>query len=63
AFTNFYFAFQLANKLNQKDEAEVLLELINDLKTKLNKKTLDRFNKKYVKTSKIRKNSRIILPF
>ena len=51
AFTNFYFAFQLANKLNQKDEAEVLLDLINDLKSKLDKKIIDKFNKKYVKAS------------
>ena len=38
SYTNFYFALELANKLNQKEEAEILNEVVDHLKSKLYKK-------------------------
>ena len=50
-YTNYYYARQLANKLNQKEEAEVLNEAVDRMKSKLNKKQIDKFYKKYIKNA------------
>ncbi len=51
SYTNFYFALELANKLNQKEEAEILNEAVDRMKSKLNKKQINKFNIKYIKNA------------
>ncbi len=51
SFTNYYFALEIANKLNQKEEAEILNEAVDRMIGKLNKKKIERFYKKYLKNA------------
>ena len=51
SFTNYYFALELAYKLNQKEEAEILNEAVDRMISKLNKKKIERFYKKYLKNA------------
>ncbi len=51
SYTNLYFALELANKLNQKEEAEILNEAVDRMKSKLNKKQINKFNIKYIKNA------------
>jgi len=51
SYSNFYFALELAKKLNQKEEAEILNEAVDRMKSKINKKQIDKFYKKYIKSA------------
>ena len=51
SFTNYYFALELAKKLSQKEEAEVLNEAVERMKNKLDKKQINKFYNKYIKSA------------
>ena len=51
SYSNFYFALELAKKLNQKEEAEILNEAVDRMKSKLNRKQINKFYKKYIKNA------------